>query len=203
MRNTGIKSYYANIERYDWVTEPRYLSKLYHHFRERETAKFIRKHSKGPVILDAGCGTGLITRHLDSEFTVGLDINRWAIERARVHSRGADFIVGDVENIPLKSESCDVVICTQVMEHLLKPGKMVQELFRILKPSGVLIGSVPSGNPVWRLRSYLSSRRSSLEPCHRNYTIAELKLLLNNFRIIDVAHRVCRMVVVFVAQKLK
>lgn len=200
-KSDEIKRYYIDIERFDWVTDPKHLSKMYHRRRECETAKLIFKFFKGSTILDIGCGTGLITRHLEAELTVGLDINQWAIERAKVRSPSVDFITGDAENIPLKPNLFDAVICTEVLEHLPQPEKAVQEIFQVLKHGGLLIGSVPSANPVWKLRSCLSSRSLSVEPFHCAYRITELRLLLNDFQILDMAYRAYYLVLAFVAQK--
>jgi len=52
-------------------------------------------------------------------------------------------LCGSVEQTGLPDESLDLVICTQVLEHSLDPGKGLQEIFRILRPGGYLIASAP------------------------------------------------------------
>lgn len=54
---------------------------------------------------------------------------------------------GDVEDLPFKSNSIDVVVASEVIEHLLFPEKGMKEIHRILKPSGVAIFSVPTDAP--------------------------------------------------------
>jgi ubiquinone/menaquinone biosynthesis C-methylase UbiE len=196
-----IKRHYIEVERYDWVTEPRRFSRIYHQRREKETAELVKRYANGAKILDIGCGTGLITRHLDCKLVVGLDINQWAIERAKPRSPGVEFIVADAENLPLRSSVFNTVICTQTLEHLPKPQNAVSEIFRVLQSGGLFIGSIPSKNPVWKLRNRLSSRGSPEEPFHHSCSIDELKLLLNDFRIIDIAYRAYYLILVFVAQK--
>lgn len=197
-----VKRYYIDIERYDWVTDPKRLSKVYHNQREKETVKLIKKYSSGARILDIGCGTGLITRHLDGELIVALDINRWAIERAKLRSPGGEFIVGDAENLSLRPDIFDAVICTQTLEHLPRPENAVKEIFRVLKPGGLFIGSIPSKNPIWKFRKYLSTTSPvSEEPFHHSYLSSELKLLLSDFRIIQTMQIAFWLVLAFVAQK--
>jgi SAM-dependent methyltransferase len=55
---------------------------------------------------------------------------------------GADY-AGTVEATGLPDGSCDVVICTQVLEHCLNPWQAVREIHRILRPGGFLIASAP------------------------------------------------------------
>lgn len=51
--------------------------------------------------------------------------------------------VCDLSQIPVETASRDVVICTQVLEHLAEPDSVLRELARILKPEGTLILSAP------------------------------------------------------------
>jgi SAM-dependent methyltransferase len=57
-------------------------------------------------------------------------------------------MVGIAEGIPLGDNSVDVVLCNQVLEHVIDPGKSVSEIFRILKPGGRFLGSVPHVSPI-------------------------------------------------------
>jgi SAM-dependent methyltransferase len=59
-------------------------------------------------------------------------------------SQGATY-TGDItqRNEFLKDETYDVVVCTEVLEHTLNPFDAVNEILRILKPSGLLIASAP------------------------------------------------------------
>jgi len=82
---TKVKRYYIDVERYDWVIDPKYPEKLFHVWREHEIAKWINRYGQGAAALDLGCGTGLITRHLKNTLIVALDINQWAAKRAKRH----------------------------------------------------------------------------------------------------------------------
>lgn len=57
-------------------------------------------------------------------------------------------IGGFAENIPLPSKSVDLVLSNQVLEHVLDPDQSVKEVYRILKPGGIFVGSVPHISPV-------------------------------------------------------
>jgi len=45
---------------------------------------------------------------------------------------------------PFKSHSYDVIVCTEVLEHLLHPSKTLKEFFRIIKPDGSIVITVPN-----------------------------------------------------------
>ena len=72
--------------------------------REKGVIKFLPELSDDAYVLDLGCGTGLITRKLKGQVT-GLDINAWAIKRACKHAPNGQFIVGDAEKQPFKSNN--------------------------------------------------------------------------------------------------
>lgn len=55
-------------------------------------------------------------------------------------------IIGSADNIPLADNSFDSVVCTQVFEHLEFPEKSASEIYRVLKPGGHLLVTVPQMN---------------------------------------------------------
>jgi SAM-dependent methyltransferase len=57
-------------------------------------------------------------------------------------------IVCNAESMPVEDCSYDLVLCTQVLEHCENPQRIVDECYRVLKPTGTLIVTVPSVYPV-------------------------------------------------------
>lgn len=93
--------------------------------------------------LDVGCRDGQLTRHFAaSNQVIGAEIDPEAAARAR--ERGLQVVEADL-NAPLPFESgrFDVVSACEVLEHLPYWGITVRELHRVLKPGGVLVGSIP------------------------------------------------------------
>ncbi len=100
-------------------------------------------------VIDVGCGTGTALRYLEAKphfeaiILSGADLTD---HRAYKQDRYEQFYVGDVINgyPQIPSNSFDVVICEQLLEHLTEIGVAIETtLARILKPGGTLIVGVP------------------------------------------------------------
>ncbi|MDO8487502.1 MAG: class I SAM-dependent methyltransferase [Candidatus Curtissbacteria bacterium] len=196
------KSYYKDIEDYDWVEvtdKLKGLESFFHKLREYWVLRLINKNLRGTVILDAGCGTGLILRHLPHG-SYGVDINPRNIKRAKVHAPKAQIVKADIEKLPFKDNFFSTIVCTEVIEHQPDPNPTIKEFIRVLQKGGVLIGSVPSDSPIWFLR-FLSSTCPRGEPFHKNFKCKELKSLFREFKILHLARSVLGMSYFFVLEK--
>ncbi|OZG71512.1 malonyl-[acyl-carrier protein] O-methyltransferase BioC [Hahella sp. CCB-MM4] len=98
-------------------------------------------------IADIGCGTGWLTYQLRSRFPqasiTGVDLAEGMVEFARAHQQEAaeEWLVGDMESIPLTSDKFDAVYSNMAMQWLEDPANWFCEADRILKPGGWLICS--------------------------------------------------------------
>ena len=101
---------------------------------------------RGHSVLDVGCGDGARygARLRDSGLQVhGVDISGVAVAEAR--KRGIDARVARLEGVlPYPDASFDVVICLEVLEHLVDPETVAREIRRVLKPGGRALISVPN-----------------------------------------------------------
>jgi ubiquinone/menaquinone biosynthesis C-methylase UbiE len=109
----------------------------------------------GQKCADFGCGTGgflgkLRTRN-PSWSVIGLDKSASALGFAR-RKYGPFFVGGDVERPPFKADLFDIVFAIDVLYHRsVEPARMLEAIFRVLKPGGVVI----LNNPAYEwLRSY-------------------------------------------------
>src|SRR5439155_383410 len=121
----SVKRYYVAGEFYDWVTDPRALERIFHWGRSTVAKRLIRRLGRSQFALDIGCGTGLITRYIRSSRIVGVDINRWNLDRAKRRIPDADFVQCDVEHLPLRNDLADFAVCTEVVEHLYLPSVII------------------------------------------------------------------------------
>jgi SAM-dependent methyltransferase len=93
-----------------------------------------RAHYASGSFLDVGCG-GKPYRQLFGQVTqyVGLDVTPDA---------SAD-VAGDGQALPFAGACFDSVLCNQVLEHVPEPAQLLSEVFRVLKPGGVLLLTTP------------------------------------------------------------
>jgi SAM-dependent methyltransferase len=108
----------------------------------------------GMRVLDAGCGSG---RHLCEAFrtpgvdVTGADLNWVDLCKAKgilflmAREKPGKWIVtnADIVHLPYAAASFDVVVCSEVLEHLPEGKAAVAELVRVLKPGGDLVVTVP------------------------------------------------------------
>lgn len=117
---------------------------------------------KGARLLDLGCGEG---RHLHAAafaaelYAVGVDLGFEEVRRARAGLGGwpdgqaaaarCSFAVADALSLPFADQSFDIVICSEVLEHIPQYATALNEIARVLRPGGRLAVSVPRYWPEW------------------------------------------------------
>lgn len=107
--------------------------------------EFTGLRKKSLKILDVGCGTGMMMKELSENSEIwGLDNDPLALKFCQ--KRGfTNFKNGDLEKkLPFKDKSFEIVLCLDVLEHLRDEKLPVKEFFRILKPKGFLVVTVPA-----------------------------------------------------------
>lgn len=198
-----VKDYYRDVETYDWVDVAdnlRGLEAFFHRNRARVVRRLIAKNAMpGAPILDAGCGTGLNLRHLPPGST-GVDINPRNVALVQRRLPNHRVVQGDVEALPFADGSFGTVLCTEVIEHIPDPSAALKEFARVLRPGGVLVGSVPARSLIWKLR-FLSSTCPHSEPFHNEYLPSEVRAMLAGWRIDHISYSLLHFNVLFVAHR--
>ena len=117
---------------------------------------------EGDTVLDLGSGAGndvFVARQIvgDSGHVIGVDMTEAMIEKANENKQklgytNVDFVLGEIENLPLKDNSIDVSVSNCVLNLVPDKKKAYDEVYRILKPGGhfsmsdiVLHGELPKG----------------------------------------------------------
>ena len=90
------------------------------------------------VVLDVGCGRKPYRRFASASRYVGVDIDT-PVTRAIA----AADVFYDGRHLPFPDGSFDAVLCSQVFEHVFTPAEFLAEIFRVLRPVGRLVLTVP------------------------------------------------------------
>jgi ubiquinone/menaquinone biosynthesis C-methylase UbiE len=109
------------------------------------------KIKSGETVLDLGCGGGaetiLAARTAGpAGLAVGLDLTPSMVELAKKNAKkagvfNAEFITGDIENLPFADEMFDAVISNCVINHAKNKEKVYREIMRVLKSGGRFVVS--------------------------------------------------------------
>lgn len=124
--------------------------------RRRLVAAMIRAFGIPPSaqVLDVGCGTGSNLRllvELGFGDVTGLDRSEDAIRWCR-EKQLPPVERGDLCALPFPEDHFDLVLATDVLEHIDEPDAGVAELRRVLRPGGTLIVTVPAFESLWGLQ---------------------------------------------------
>jgi ubiquinone/menaquinone biosynthesis C-methylase UbiE len=104
-----------------------------------------RLTAPGHRILDIACGNGGILKHLKSRGysnLEGLEISEYAVNRLR--GEGMTMHHGKLPRLPLPDHTYDVVVASQVLEHIIRRDLFAREIARVLKPGGQAMIFVPN-----------------------------------------------------------
>jgi SAM-dependent methyltransferase len=178
-----------------------------HHREHREGGDFVFVVERIPLfrqaigtgkrVLDLGCRSGALTRHfLEGNEVVGLDVDRAAL--AKAEALGIETVVADVEEpLPFAEASFDVVVAGELFEHLRFPRDVVDEIRRVLRPGGLLAGSVPNAFNVQNRLRFLRGLHPERDRTHlhmfRPRDVEELLEGLEDVRLTFVGGRYVRL----------
>ncbi|MCL2288827.1 MAG: class I SAM-dependent methyltransferase [Candidatus Bathyarchaeota archaeon] len=107
--------------------------------------KMISVGGKNLNVLDVGCGDGVVSEPVAKQgnTVTGFDLPTIT---PMAHKRGiSNVFSGDAENLAFKPEVFDVVLASEVVEHLWNPQSFLDDAYRVLKPKGLLILEAPEG----------------------------------------------------------
>ncbi len=127
----------------------------YERIADRKRVDFITNILQGEMppnsrVLDVGCGNGVISRHLGKMGydVLGIDVSDKTIDIARSLTTlpNVKFAKKSAEELVASGEKYDVIVCSEVLEHLTDPGALLKVLYDTLADKGKLIVTVPNGN---------------------------------------------------------
>lgn len=108
-------------------------------------------------ILEVGCGAGNVLETFQNGSLYGVDLSRHILSQAAQRLAGhASLTCASGERLPYADGSFAGVLCTEVIEHVLNPGAVLEEIVRVLRPTGTLAVSVPNEDLIDRLKAAVS-----------------------------------------------
>ncbi|HEV2803336.1 MAG TPA: class I SAM-dependent methyltransferase [Chthoniobacterales bacterium] len=124
-------------------------------------------------ILDVGCGTGTMLQHLSAYGnTTGADADADAVYFCR--RRGLENVLQLTDaTLPFEPGTFDLVTMLDVLEHIDDDLGMLGEVFRVLKPDGLVLATVPAYRFLWGPQDEISLHK-------RRYRAKELKARLEH-----------------------
>jgi SAM-dependent methyltransferase len=131
-------------------------------------------------IVEVGCGTGGFMTELAGMLPLasiaGVEPNDSAAAVAR--SRGCSVTSGAFDPLPDRSESVDLLIALDVLEHCADDTSAIREAWRVLRPGGVILLTVPALPSLW-------SEHDAINEHHRRYVRASLARLLDEHGFVN------------------
>ena len=111
----------------------------------------------GQHVLDLGCGGGLLCEPLNrlGATITGIDASNDNIEVAKLHSKemnlNIEYIHAAPENLDLKNNACDALLCMEVVEHLRDVNLFIENCSKLIKKNGIMFVATINKN----LKSYI------------------------------------------------
>jgi len=137
-------------------------------FMQRERCDCLRsllREMSGNVFI-IGCGSqdemSIINKKCEG---FGIDISEKAIKKSRKEHPRFSYCISDATQLPLRENSFDCVVCSEVIEHVQENAKILSEVRRILRGGGIFIVTTPN----W-ISWYGLLRKTAEKALHRPFT---------------------------------
>jgi len=136
------KDFYDNYHQHH---APHVVTQLLHDEKRRVIGSLIRQqHQKANArILVAGCGLGEDAEIIGSP-TIATDLSTTALIKASQRYPNHIYVTADSQKLPFQSGQFDLIVCSEVIEHIPHPEIMVGEFHRLLHLGGSLIITTPN-----------------------------------------------------------
>ena len=132
------------------------LQKLWHTGKLKAVMNFIIREPK--KILDVGCASGWflnkVSENCKDAKCYGVDAYRDAILYGKKQYKFLQLKHADAHNLSYPSQTFDLVLCTEVLEHVSNPKLVLKEIKRVLTKNGIAIIEMDSGSILFNLIWY-------------------------------------------------
>ena len=150
-REVGTQSFFEHVEHRRYTREWHILSLV----------PFTSAQGKTVVEVGCGLGTDAIQWARAGADYIGFDLTHEAValatERFRLLGLPGQFVNADAENLPLPSESADIVYSYGVLHHTPNTERAINEIYRVLRPGGMAIIMLYHRNSIQMLQIFLQA----------------------------------------------
>lgn len=120
-------------------------------------------------ILEVGCGGGHVLRMFPDSDLTGVDVSGEMLAKARRNLQGlrVKLLKGELHELDLKAASFDKIICTEVLEHVVDPESILEQIRVLLAPGGRAVVTIPNDHLINGLKSIVRKSGLALIPPFR------------------------------------
>jgi SAM-dependent methyltransferase len=141
---TCVGSMEAELEEYPLYDQRK------HELRYRRVSRAaVRYATPGAVVVDVGCASALVLDDLHRALGtrgVGFDLSPYGVHQRALRPDPPLLAQAIVEEIPLRDGIADVVVFSEVIEHVIDPNVALREVSRIMKPGGIMVLTTNNGS---------------------------------------------------------
>jgi len=188
------KPYKLNFKRAKWMASLRRKYKWLFKIINPSMTLDLDSNRKKANILEIGCGAGNFLyelKYMHPSWNIqGTDFNKKSIEKLKKY--GVDTFVSDLTEIPLESDSIDIVYGWMILEHIHKINEALREVHRVLKKDGKFSFSIPNAGS-WEFRFFAQNWFALQLPSHLyHFTEITITKILekNGFKIEKILHQI-------------
>jgi len=168
------------------ATRRGYWGRWYYKRRYEKVLKSLSKfcRNKKITILDFGCGLGVYAQYLEEKgcrcHYVGCDVDAKSLKSA-YRGYSTDYVMCDIQRLPFRKRSAEVVLCSEVLEHLSSPYETLGDICRTT--TGALIITFPEE----RLLSTFKDRHPEHVSEIDKESVVNL-LISRKFKLVQISH---------------
>lgn len=151
---------------------------------------------RGKKVLDVGCNTGILLIPLlkKGAKAVGVDISKEEVSKTKDNLRAEGYPsslarVANAKKLPFKTNTFDLVLLSDILEHVSNPKKVVLEAIRVTKEGGHILVTVPNEwHPVVKyslVRKILSGRKNVDQYPDIPFNLKKLIALFPRVKVVD------------------
>jgi 2-polyprenyl-3-methyl-5-hydroxy-6-metoxy-1,4-benzoquinol methylase len=153
----------------DYYTRSSFLIRHIERQRLERIRHMIAAHP-GEKILEVGCGGGHVLQLFPESDLTGTDVSGEMLHKARRNLDGyrVRLLKGELHELGLPEAGFDKVICTEVLEHVIEPDRILERIIHLVRPGGRVVITFPNDPLVNHLKGLIRySGLTILPPFHR------------------------------------